>query len=99
MDIRVSLLAMLHQLQADMQILHQQGAGYYSCTPFTRRYNKLLDQARRLFTDTDGLISTFEAIEDQDPKDPSEKSKVVQAIRIESGQLITLLESTREENT
>lgn len=96
MNERESLVRMLKQLQTDMQALHQLGAGYYSCIPFARRYNKLLAQARRLFGLGEGLISTFEEIGEVDPKDPADKSKVVQAIRIEIGQLISLLESTRD---
>jgi len=98
MNLRESIIRMLKQLQVDTQVLHQQGAGYYSCTPMVRRYNKLLGQARTLFAPDDGLISTFEDAAENDPKDPSEKMKVVQAIRLESGQLITLLESTRDDD-
>ncbi|MBX7258709.1 MAG: hypothetical protein K1Y02_20275 [Candidatus Hydrogenedentes bacterium] len=96
MDVRVSLIRMLQQLHSDMLVIQQQGAGYYSCTPFARRYNKLLEQARKLFTSTHGLIETFEDIAENDPKDPADKMKVVQAIRVEIGQLLTLLESTGE---
>jgi hypothetical protein len=98
MTLRDTLILMLKRLQEDMQVLHQQGAGYYSCVPFIRRYNKLLGQAKRLFDDPQSIATTFDELEEQDPKDPSEKSKVVQGIRVESGQLITLLESTREDS-
>ena len=96
MNVRETLIRMLKQLQTDMQVLHQMGAGYYSCIPFARRYNKLLEQARTLFPMAQGLIDTFEAIAEVDPKDPADKSKVVQAIRIESNQLVALLESLME---
>ncbi len=86
-----ALIEMLKQLQQDMQALHQLGAGYYSCVPFIHRYNKLLEQARTLFPAEDGLMGTFEPIMEQDPKDPADKQKILQAIRVESGQLITLL--------
>ena len=91
---RHSLVPMLKQLLEDMAVLHQQGAGYYSCLPIIGRYNKLLDRARSLFPDDDSLISTFDAQEEADPKDPAEKMKIVQALRIETGQLISLIEST-----
>jgi len=97
MSTRQTLIKMLKHLDEDMSALWQAGAGYYSCVPFIRRYNKLLSQARQLFDEPEGIISTFDDLEERDPKDPSEKSKIVQAIRVESGQLITLLESTREE--
>ena len=84
---------MLKQLLNDMQMLTQQGAGYYSCAPFAKRYNKLLGQAKTLFPGAAGLIGTFESMEEADPKDPSMKIKVVQGIRIEISQLISLLES------
>lgn len=91
---RESLLAMLDRLVEDMLVIQQQGAGYYSCMPLVRRYNKLLDQARPLFPEGSGLIGTFEPFpEDRDPKDPADKMKVVQGIRVEIGQLISLLKS------
>ena len=99
MDLRSSLVRMLKQLLEDMHALQQLGAGYYSCIPIAKRYNKLMEQAQSLFPGAEGLAGTFEKIEEADPKDPSEKMKVVQGIRIEIGQLITLLESMREEDT
>ncbi len=89
------LVQMLKRLLEDTWVIQQQGAGYYSCVPLARRYNKLLNQARILAGD-DGLISTFEEFPDNDPKDPSDKSKVVQAIRIEIGQLVSFLEAGDE---
>ena len=96
MDVRTSLIRMLQQLLNDMLVIQQQGAGYYSCIPLARRYNKLLGQAKSLFTAGDGLIGTFENVEEIDPKDPADKMKAVQAIRVEIGQLLVLLESTGE---
>ena len=96
MDVRTSLIRMLQQLLNDMLVIQQQGAGYYSCIPLARRYNKLLGQAKTLFTAGDGLIGTFENVEEIDPKDPADKMKAVQAIRVEIGQLLVLLESTGE---
>lgn len=89
-----SLIPMLKQLLEDMAVLHQQGAGYYSCVPIIRRYNKLLGQARTLFAVSDTLIGTFDEVGEEDPNDPAEKMKVIQALRIEAGQLISLLESS-----
>lgn len=93
MDIRMSLVPMLKQLLEDMAVLHQQGAGYYSCIPIISRYNKLLDQAQPLFPEQDGIIGTFDSQEETDPNDPADKMKVLQGIRIEVGQLMSLLES------
>ena len=90
---RTILIKMLKQLLEETHALQQTGAGYYSCKPVAERYNKLLAQAQRDFPNPEGVISTFEPIDTQDPKDPSEKMKVVQGIRIEIGQLISLLES------
>jgi hypothetical protein len=92
-----SLIPMLKQLLEDMAVLHQQGAGYYSCLPIIRRYNKLLVQGRTLFPMTDNLMGTFDEQKEDDPKDPAEKMKIVQALRIETGQLISLLESSGED--
>ncbi len=99
MDLRISLTKMLECLLNDMLVIHQQGAGYYSCTPFAKRYNKLLGQARTLFPDGGGLMTTFEDVEEVDPKDPADKMKIVQGIRIEINQLISLLETSEERQT
>ena len=93
MDKRSALITMLEQLLEDSTVLHQQGAGYYSCTPIIHRYNKLLAEARSLFEAGDGLIGTFEDQVETDPNDPADKMKVMQGIRIEVGQLISLLQS------
>jgi len=99
MDVRETLVRMLNQLVEDMQAIHQQGAGYYSCVPFARRYNKLLGQAVLLFPDgAGGLIGTFEEWPEKDAKDPGEKYATVQGIRLEVGQLIALLKSVKEED-
>jgi len=95
---REALLGMLRQLLEDMLAIQQAGAGYYSCVPMIRRYNKLLAQSRKLFDKTDeGLISTFDDLEEKDPNDPAEKMKVIQGIRVEIGQLISLLVIQREQ--
>ena len=97
MDPHQSLVRMIGQLLQDMQIIQHQGSGYYTCTPCARRYNKLLAQARALYSSDNALLATFEDIPEADPKDPSDKMKVLQGIHIECGQLIALLESTHEE--
>lgn len=93
MDTRIAIIAMLRHLLDDSVVLHQQGAGYYSCLPIVHRYNKLLAQARGLFPQGDGLIGTFEPLRETDPVDPADKMKAMQAIRTEIGQLVSLLES------
>lgn len=93
MNTCVALITMLQQLLEDTQVLHQQGAGYYSCTPIIHRYNKLLNQARGLFEERNGLIGTFEEQQEEDPNDPADKMKVMQGIRLEVGQLVSLLQS------
>ena len=95
---RKSLIGMLKQLREDMLAIQQLGAGYYSCTPIIVRYNKLLEHAKHLApSDTNGLVATFDPIAEEDPLDPGDKMKVVQGIRIEIGQLLSLLESTPDE--
>jgi len=84
---------MLGRLLEDMQVVQQQGAGYYSCIPVSRRYNKLLSQARQVVGKDDSLIGTFEPLPETDPKDPGDKMKMMQGFRVEIGQLITLLQA------
>lgn len=96
MNERIAIIRMLKQLLEDSVVLHQQGAGYYSCVPIIRRYNKLLSKSRSLFPDGVSLIDSFDELEESDPKDPSDKMKIVQGIRIEAGQLISLLDSLGE---
>lgn len=95
-DTRQAIIRMLRQLLEDSIVLHQQGAGYYSCAPIIQRYNKLLAQARPLFNGAPGLIGTFDEQKEMDPKDPADKMKVIQGLRIEAGQLISLLEALGE---
>ena len=97
MDLRQSLVRMIGQLLKDIQSNLHLGAGYYSCIPLARRYNKLLGQARSLFPKDNGLIATFEDIPETEPKDPSDKMKVLQSIQVESSQMIALLESLDED--
>ena len=92
MDAHATLVQMLRQLLKEMEIVSSQGAGYYTCVPFARRYNKLLDQARRLHGSEPGPLETFDPVEEIDPKDPSDKSNVLLGIRVEVSQLITFLE-------
>ncbi len=98
MDIRESLLHMLQSLLKEMDYVQSQGAGYYTCSPFARRYNKLLSQSKVMLGADNGLVNTFEDLDEKDPKDPGDKSKVLLGIRIEIGQLIALLESTKPSN-
>jgi len=94
---RASLIGMLTQLREDMLAIQQLGAGYYSCIPIVQRYNKLLHHAKILSPAEDEFVASFEALPEDDPLDPGEKMKVVQAIRIEIGQLLSLLESQGSE--
>lgn len=95
---RDTLVNMLKQLLKELELVTSQGAGYYTCAPFARRYNKLLGQARTLFHAEDDIVNTFDDMPESDPKDPGEKGKFLQEIRVEATQLISLLESTRTED-
>jgi len=88
---------MLRKLLGEMDYVQSQGAGYYTCSPFARRFNKLIVQARQLFQDKNPLIDTFEELDETDPKDPGDKSKKLLEIRIEITQLISFLETLQEE--
>lgn len=96
MDERKVLVQMLRQLLKEMEVVSSQGSGYYTCAPFASRFNKLMRQAQTLFPGGSGIVSTFEVLDEQDPKDPADKSKALLTIRIEASQLITLLEATSE---
>ncbi len=98
MDQRKVLVQMLRQLLKEMEIVTSQGSGYYTCTPFAQRFNKLMRQAKIMFPDVGGIIETFETFEESDPKDPADKSKVLLGVRVEIAQLITLLEATAEDS-
>ena len=91
------LVAMLRQLLKEMEIVTSQGAGYYTCSPFAQRYNKLLKQARRLMPGT-GIMESFDDLCEDDPKDPADKSKALLGVRIEITQLVTLLETVGNED-
>ncbi|MCP4641195.1 MAG: hypothetical protein GY851_12210 [bacterium] len=97
METRELLVRMLRQLLQDTHALHQQGAGYFSCTPIAKRYNKLLDKARASSAGAAGIMDTFDPIGEDDPKDPAEKMKIVQGIRIEINQLVSVLDSLAED--
>lgn len=88
------IVQMLKQLLKDMEIVSSQGSGYYTCVPFLKRYNKLLQEAQKILSQSGvtSVINTFEPLQESDPKDPSDKSKVLLSIRVETSQLITLLE-------
>jgi len=88
---------MLRKLLSEMDYVQSQGAGYYTCSPFARRFNKLLDQAITLIGAANPIIGTFDHIEEADPKDPGEKSKRLVQIRIEITQLISFFETIQEE--
>ncbi len=90
------LLHMLRQLLKEMEIVSSQGAGYYTCVPFARRYNKMLEQARAMHDENSALLNTFQELEESDPKDPSDKSNVLLGIRVEVSQLIAYLECLDE---
>jgi hypothetical protein len=92
---RESLVMMLHELLREMDMVQSQGAGYFTCSPFARRFNKLLGASNALGSGST-IMETFETLDEKDPKDPADKSKMLLGIRIEIGQLITLLESLKE---
>jgi hypothetical protein len=98
MNEHATMIHMLRQLLKDMELVTSQGSGYYTCVPFARRFNKLLDVARRLFPADGGcVITTFDDMQELEPKDPGEKLKVLLGLRIEISQLIALLECAQKE--
>jgi hypothetical protein len=89
-----TLLSMSRVFRTDIQDIQQRGAGYYSCEPFVKRYNKLLATAKELYSDDQGiLLKSFDDVEDTKSVDPADKMKVTQRVLIELGQLIAFMES------
>ncbi len=99
MSAKQSMIAMLHQLLKEMELVYSTGSGYYTCVPFAKRFNKLLGQAGAVLGADNTMLSTFEPLPETDPKDPADKSKVLLEVRVEAGQLIALLESDTREDT
>ena len=97
MDARDAMMAMLHELLKEMDTVQSQGAGYYSCKPFARRFNRLLSQAPEILGEQNHLLGTFEPLEEVDPNDPADKGNLLLEIRIEVGQLITLLKNSKQD--
>lgn len=95
MSERETLIKMLQDLRREMELVTAQGAGYFTCAPFARRYNKLLGESKRLLAHN-MILKTFEDLPTNDPNDPADKSKLLLEVKIEIGQLISLLESTAE---
>ena len=62
------------------------------------RYNKLLEQTRRICTDQIALLKTFDPVEPPKSSDPSQKMKASQRVTIEIGQLLALIEASDEDN-
>jgi hypothetical protein len=87
---------MLKTLLKEMDIVQPQGAGYYTCSPFSRRFNRLLALTKAEYPHST-VLGTFDPLDETDPKDPADKSKRLLEIRIEITQLIGLLESMADD--
>jgi len=88
------LVKMMKQLLRDLQTIEQRGASYYSVEPFVDRYNKLLEQTKRICADQAALLETFDPVEKPKSSDPSQKMKTSQRVVIEIGQLLALIEAS-----
>lgn len=96
MSPRETMIYMLTKLLKEMDYVQSQGAGYYTCAPFSKRFNKNLQQAKHLFGGENPMLDTFDPLDETDPKDPADKSKRLLEVRIEITQLIGLLEALAE---
>ena len=96
MDEKKVLLHMVKTLAMDLQNIQQRGAGYYSVSPFVRRYNRLLEKTREIFKEDTILLDTFSPIEESASVDPADKMKVTQRVMIEAEQLIAYIEACLE---
>jgi hypothetical protein len=91
------LLEMLKTLYNDISNIQQKGAGYYSTGPFVERYNKLLNRAKKLFSEETDILEIFSEAEDTNSVDPADKSKTAQKVALELNQLITFIKAALEE--
>lgn len=92
------LIAMLDSLMKEMELVYSQGSGYYTCAPFAKRFNKLVKLSESVVGPSNPILATFEVLHEDDPKDPADKSKVLLEIRVEVGQLRTLLATAARED-
>ncbi|MEA1928107.1 MAG: hypothetical protein U9N73_07855 [Candidatus Auribacterota bacterium] len=95
---RKDLLGMLRTLLNDLKTIQQLGAGYYDSGSFIYRYNKLLEVAREIFPSS-RLMNTFSPIESVPTVDPVDKMKMTQKVLIEGGQLISLIQSSLDQES
>ena len=91
-----TLIKMLTSFLDSLSNIQQKGAGYYSCNPFIKRYNSLLEVAKKICKNNTVIIETFAPIENIKSADPADKIAVLQEITIESQQLITFLRDIQE---
>ncbi len=96
MDEKKVLLHMVKTLAMDLQNIQQRGAGYYSVSPFVRRYNRLLETTKEIFKEGTVLLDTFSPVEESASVDPADKMKVTQQVMLEAGQLIAYIEACLE---
>ncbi len=87
------LLEMLEAFLQEARDTQHLGSGYYTCLPFIERYNKLLKKVKEILPEGKGILDTFSALDESVPTDPLEKTKVMEKIIVESGQLIAFLKS------
>ena len=92
-DQKQIVMRMLERLLNDLSSIQQKGTGYYTCEPFVSRYNKILAEAKRLFAEDTPLLSSFDPLEGTESVDPLDKSKVMQRVMVEGGQLAVVMES------
>mgnify|MGYP000253427763 CR=1 FL=1 len=90
------LLEMLVALLQEARDTQHLGSGYYTCSPFIERYNKLLGKVKEILPEEKSILDTFSPLEDAVLTDPLSKSKVMEKIIVETGQLIAFLKSAIE---
>lgn len=87
------IMKMLERLLDDLRNVQQKGTGYYTCEPFVGRYNKILMAAKEHFSEETSLLASFEPLEGTESVDPLDKTKVMQRVLVEGGQLDVVMET------
>ncbi len=93
------LLNMIKALIRDARDTQHLGSGYYTCTPYISRYNQILKKVKEIFPEEKFLLETFSPLKTISSTDPLEKTKLMEKVIVEAGQLSAFLETVLEDRS